>query len=544
MPNELDNLTVAELGALLATRTAETVATRQQAILALAALRVPEVIPLLGNALTQDPERGIRRISVGALEQVDVLAAVPYLQIALGDSDDITADRARYALATALPRLMAALDHADAVVQQQAGVLLQTLTIPTLQTILTTEELTDLTAEEQSAVKRSATIALGLMGNSAAVPILGEALIWPMQERGMVLALVTALEKFNDPQAIPFLEKFLRENPDAALKGQAARLLGNIPHPEAVTVLTRALVEQQQGEVRLAAEAALRRHPDWQQKAVLLIEALRNSGQERATLDSVPIIRALRPPDSEIGRNRHLLTDYLIEQAVAFGNDPRMNAIMAKLITDSADGIRNLAGERLNHYKQRTNTAEPLLQNLRFEIGGATALAPVATLLQEDLKTYFQNPIKELNEKTLAMWQDTIRLARLGFALRAGMSVILFIVGIYLTLSSYQSFLGGTLQTEGFFGAGVSFVGGLGLMLATVYSGPLKDIRKSVTDVGTANAAFIGYVHRVQQISHTFSFLYIQEQISPEQVESLGKLIEDAMGDTIRMLGDGERAGE
>jgi HEAT repeat protein len=538
--DDLDKLTIAELGALLATRTAETLPTRQRVVQELAARRDPEAIPYLGQALTADPERGIRRISVGALEQVDGLAAVPYLQTAVGDSDPITAESALYTLAVALPQLVAGYENrADAVAQQKAENLLKTLTIPTLHMILTAETLADMTDETQTEVQRAAAIALGLTGDPSAVPLLGEALVEPMQEPAVLFAIMAALEKLPSQPAISFLTKLLHEDPNPKLKRQAARLLGKNPTPEALAALMRALVVQREQEVRQAAEEALHQFEDWPTKVALLVEVLQNSREERSTLDSVPLVRAVRPPATVLNDTPHRLIDTLIERAIPFNQDLRMTAMMAKLIIDSAEGIRNVAGERLNLYQQNTGTSESLLQNLRFEIGGATALAPVAKLLQDDLKLYFQDPIKALNDKTQTMWHDTIWLARVGFTLRAGMSVILFAVGIYLTISSYLYFVTGTLNTEGFFGAGASFVGGIVLMLATVYTGPLKDIRQSVVDVGTANAAFIGYVHRVQQISHTFSFLYLQGQITPEKAQALGNLIEDAMADTIRLLEEG-----
>lgn len=535
---------VAPVAALLANPQPANLPVRQRAIQALTLLQQAEAIPVVGQALATDPDKSIWRLSIAALEQLNPQAAVPFFQTALDSADEVTAERALYALATALPQLAS----------HEAGQpILAQLTIPTLRTLLNLEEekLIDLPLEQRtaasSAAKRAAAIALGLIQNSDIIPILGEALNRPAQEPEVLFAILTALDAplYRIPRLIPYLSKSLREDPNPRIQQQAARLLGQIEHVDGWLALAKALVEQKNKDVRQAAESALTRQTDWQKKVEVVIQALRDSREEFNTIDRPALIRALRPSEDTLAQsnNRYLLTDYLIAQAIPFNADLRMTGIMAKLITDSADGIRNVAGERLNAYQKAQSTAEAILQNLRFEIGGSTALAPVVGRLQQDLKDYFQEPIKTLNSETLSMWQRTIVLARIGFALRATMSVILFAVGVYLTLSSYQHFLAGTLNTEGFFGAGTSFIGGLALMLATVYTGPLKDIRKSVTDVGTANAAFIGYVHRVQQISHTFSFLYLQEQIDPEKLRVLGELIEDAMGDTIRFL-DGAKNGE
>jgi hypothetical protein len=73
-------------------------------------------------------------------------------------------------------------------------------------------------------------------------------------------------------------------------------------------------------------------------------------------------------------------------------------------------------------------------------------------------------------------------------------------------------------------------------MLLVIYRGPLREIRNSVNDLGIASAAFIAYIHRVLQISHTFSFHYLKQQITFDAVEKSSKLIKEAMSDTTGRL--------
>jgi len=75
------------------------------------------------------------------------------------------------------------------------------------------------------------------------------------------------------------------------------------------------------------------------------------------------------------------------------------------------------------------------------------------------------------------------------------------------------------------------------MTLLVIYSGPLKEIRQSVNDLGIANASFIAYVHPVLEISHTFSFYYLQQQITFQEMEKSSKLIQEAMFDTIKSFG-------
>ena len=61
--------------------------------------------------------------------------------------------------------------------------------------------------------------------------------------------------------------------------------------------------------------------------------------------------------------------------------------------------------------------------------------------------------------------------------------------------------------------------------LLTVYSGPLKDIRQSVSDLGAANVAFIGFVHQVLQVSHVFTAHYLRETVSFDEARQAAEII-------------------
>jgi hypothetical protein len=158
---------------------------------------------------------------------------------------------------------------------------------------------------------------------------------------------------------------------------------------------------------------------------------------------------------------------------------------------------------------------------------------PVKEVLQASLEEYFQEPITRLNDDTRQMWQKTIRYAQYGFLARIWMSVIIFLVGLVILAISSWRIIFGDLSSEQLFGTSLTFVGGLGAMFAVIYSGPLKEIRKSVNDLGIASAAFIAYVHRILEISHTFTFYYLKEKMSFEEMVKSNKLIDEAMSSTI-----------
>jgi predicted RNA-binding Zn-ribbon protein involved in translation (DUF1610 family) len=156
--------------------------------------------------------------------------------------------------------------------------------------------------------------------------------------------------------------------------------------------------------------------------------------------------------------------------------------------------------------------------------------------LEKDLDKNFQPPITKLNKETQEMWQATVKFAQYGFVVRMGLSVIAFIVGMILLILSSWQIIFGKLTLEQMLGPGISFASGLGTMFYVVYRGPLKEIRQSVGDLGIASAAFIAYIHQVLQISHTFSYYYINQQITFEEMNRSSELIKKAMIATVSVL--------
>ena len=116
------------------------------------------------------------------------------------------------------------------------------------------------------------------------------------------------------------------------------------------------------------------------------------------------------------------------------------------------------------------------------------------------------------------------------------MSVVVFVVGMMLLCASSYQFMFGKLEAAQLWGTGATFVSGLGAMLLVVYRGPLREIRNSVSELGIASASFIAYVHRILQVSHTFSLSYLKQDITFEQMKESSGLIGKALEETVRSL--------
>jgi hypothetical protein len=121
----------------------------------------------------------------------------------------------------------------------------------------------------------------------------------------------------------------------------------------------------------------------------------------------------------------------------------------------------------------------------------------IVKVLKEDLDKYFQKPIDELNKSTMGMWQDTLKDARRGFQARTLMSVAVFCLGVLLVLFASYTIIFPKVGAAAVTGGYMMVASGLAVMLLVIYTGPLKEIRQSVTDLATASAARTESLKRV-----------------------------------------------
>lgn len=266
----------------------------------------------------------------------------------------------------------------------------------------------------------------------------------------------------------------------------------------------------------------------WRDKANKLIHALQSSLRPRNQLDFSAILHALSTADEPPTRRQEMEEMFIEAARDPKNKDVRMSGILAGLLIACEAGDSEQAGHRIDAYQRDHKVPETELYNLRLQVGGPA----LSGILRSNLKDYFQEPISELNNSTLTGWQTALHNARTGFMVRLWMSVTVFVVGLLLLgVSSYELLLGGhAIESI------APFAAGLGTMLLIIYAGPLKDIRQSISDLATANAVFMAYVHRILETSHTFSYYYLNQQISFEEITKSSALIKEAMENTIRSL--------
>jgi HEAT repeat protein len=513
---------------------------RLAVITALGEIGHPDAISVLSKTLLGKDENPQMRIAaIEALEQIGGRAVVESLEKAVIQDEEadvrIAAVRTLGSIkqAEAIPALGNALTTDDSVeVRKAAARALQDIRqiegIPKLGKALT--------QDKEREVRLAIVHALEKIGGTEAVLPLSKALV-EEKDTGVCSTIVNALGKIGISDCIEPLGIALTEDEQLKIRIEAANALGKIKQAETIPPLINALVQDKDPELREVLIQAIYRNDaiNWQGKAEQVIHTVQHSRQHRENIDAGIILHVIRPPEEDLAQDRYLLTDYLISQAL--DKDERMTGVLAQFIIESTGRSLKLAGERVNAYQEtHPDISEGAFQRLRIEIGGETALDPIIKELRANLQRNFQKPIAELNIDTHKMWKTTIKSAQNGFTARMVLSVVVFVVGIILLFISSWQIIFGELETEQILGPGVSFVSGLGLVLLIIYSGPLKEIRQSVSDLGIASAAFIAYVHRVLEISHTFSFHYLKEQISFEEMKKSSDLIGLAMSETISEL--------
>lgn len=336
------------------------------------------------------------------------------------------------------------------------------------------------------------------------------------------VSAASALQAIQGKKAAPLFAEALAHESDASVRKRLATLLGKSGDGVAINQLTAAMVTDPAPEVRDSAAAALAQINESDRKQRTLLDVLKSDDSSRGELQPVQLVNAV---SGNSAADRQAFADVLIKQAP--DSNARMTGLLAELIIACCSGSVELAGMRLNAIAGDDEKYRPL----RIEIGGALALNPVLQALYQNLQENFTAPIAKLNRRTERDWRKTIKAAHRAFTVRIVMSVVVFIVGILVLGSSAIQFLFGNVSGDRLWGTGVTFVGGLGAMLAVIYAGPLRDIRRSVNDLGAASAAFIGFIHRVLQTSHTYSFYYLKSVITFQETEQASELISRALAD-------------
>jgi hypothetical protein len=332
-------------------------------------------------------------------------------------------------------------------------------------------------------------------------------------------------------------EKHVAELGDYLLKPESVslqlaiiRTFSQIPLPETVNWLLKCLIQTHDPSLRAALAYAIRSAAgltEWQEKVTLLLDELQNDGRYREHLEMGALVTAVCPPDSKLRLDRYLLTDTLINCAPS-SND-RMIGILAGLILESCGRNINRAGERLEVYAQMSPEHKITWDALRAEVSGL--LTPGE--LRANLDRTFQQPVKAVHDEINASWQATIQDTRKGLKMRLAISSLVSIGGVLL-LGTAVYLVWQKETVAGLISAVLSLTV---LLLSFFYSGPIKETRRALTDIGVANAVYAAYMQRMLAISHVFVQQYlVGQKPSFEQVKQTNEMVNDVVQNTVKAL--------
>lgn len=298
-----------------------------------------------------------------------------------------------------------------------------------------------------------------------------------------------------EAEIIPILQEcLLTRNEIKDCQYQAALALGDIKHQwrEAVKILSEALRVGLPEMVRRACVDGLAHINQPEIKDALLC-ALSDQDAEIRVRAADALKKALGPSAA---------ASFIIEYLLRLDNMP----------AEYIDALRRI---------DKAAAADILLRylsnpDLKIAANASQALAQLSEetvrILQEQrtrtIETYTRL-LGNADAKIMGQLDSLMHQTRTAFRSSIVMQWIIFTIGtvvlgicLYIALSaSSQTFE----RHVGVGGAIISFI----TLLMLFYTGPLKNIRQSMTDLVKMNAVFMGYVRQINQIDATFKQLYL-----------------------------------
>jgi hypothetical protein len=206
-------------------------------------------------------------------------------------------------------------------------------------------------------------------------------------------------------------------------------------------------------------------------------------------------------------------------------------AFLIKSLTGSADA----AGALVNRIALDSPLDESGLRNLRVLIGGLVAMGPILEQQNVLVRKDFLKAVSQGTRQIDTAWRSTVQSAQGAFTAKLWMSILVFGVGLCITVvSAWQVIFNGAAGQ--LWGPAVSMAAGLGAMLTVVYSRPLREIARSVIELGTACAAMSAFVARVAEVNYAFASQYSRGQLDSLGVKSYGDLLDEAARDALAVL--------
>lgn len=310
---------------------------------------------------------------------------------------------------------------------------------------------------------------------------------------------------------------------------QAALALGDMTHKwqDAIKTLGQALKRE--------PSSSWTSRYDWARRSC--VDALAEIGRPET---KEVLLFALQDSDAEIRvRAAGALKD-------TFGASEAVDFIVEELLRQEEppsehyfDALRQIdskeAAEVLTDYSRHLDSkiAERASRAL-IRLGGEEAVRTLQEQRTQVLDTY-TNLLSSADERIMEQFNHLMGRAQQGFLMSLWMHGIIFGIGVVvLVVSLYVALSQGFETFERYVGVGAA-VGSLGTLLLMFYTGPVRNIRQSVTDLVEVNVVFLGYVRQINQIDATFKQLFLaSSEFGVKQMKQTVEQIQDSVKNTMQ----------
>lgn len=345
-----------------------------------------------------------------------------------------------------------------------------------------------------------------------------------------VFAALSLKPETLTPDQITRLHKFLLDDENISLRTAVARQLRLAPQPIVLDRLFDALVRCNDPQLRSIIAYAIAENPvtGWQGKIDQMLIVFQRYKYHREHLDCAALVTAIRPSVDDLAQRRFLLTDSLIQKAVSLTDDvERVTGILAGLIIESVGHNLNRANQRVGEYEYAHDEPATALVLLRSEMNSLLTPAERQARLEET----FSDPLRKAHDEIRAIWESSIKNVERSLRSRRGLGAMGFGVGLLALLAAVIMIV---IQDGN--GYWLALIGITTLAITAVYSGPVRNSKEVLTEIGTANAVYTAYVQRTLEISNAYSHLYLQDKLTYAELERSNQLIGAAMNDAVKAL--------
>jgi hypothetical protein len=263
-------------------------------------------------------------------------------------------------------------------------------------------------------------------------------------------------------------------------------------------------------------------------KFEVLVDMLATSAWiTRATFDREHAVQSL---GSHVESDYNSIVGTVIDRLARADVDDRMVSLLAALVETLA-GDRTEAIRLVERCAADRNVPPASLLGLRIEIGGHAAIQPLVKQLEHDTK----RQLAHLRAKSEHDWTTATRAATFGFHVRVGMTILVFLIGMGITIAAVVQAIGAD-SGESVLGPGVTLAAGLGAMLAVVYRGPLIDVNDSVSDLSQISVAYMTFMHRLQFVTQHAATEHAYGKLDQTELEQTTHALQTAAVDYNRTI--------